>query len=111
MIITGCVCLAYMMLRHSPLSSVRLGHSQSMDTAQRADMACAVVSQDIHELVQSCMDLDPRKRPTARAVFECIRNTMARVSIDNDPAPMARRTSLQAQLQRRESMREALKQL
>lgn len=85
--------------------------------------------QEIADLTASCLDLSPSVRPTARAVFERVRDVMARCHAPvhvrmhghADPPggmhgnassrPGVHNTSLQAELQRRNSMREALKNL
>ena len=70
-------------------------------------------AQEIADLVAGCMDLTPGQRPTAREVFERIRDAMSQLRPGQEEAPVTlqRDSSRQAQLMRRESMREALKQL
>ena len=68
--------------------------------------------QGIADLVAICMAQSSPERPTARLVFEVIRDTMMQHQLPSDDSAMEKRGgSLKAEIIRRQSMREALQNL
>ena len=83
-----------------------------LSTASDAFLTFFMKLQEIVSLIASCMDQSASHRPTARAVFEGIRDAMIRHRLPaDDSAMLHHKSSLQAEVERRNSMREGLNKL